>query len=49
VKVIYFSIFYIRITHADDILGDIRGELEAYLRMEAKDPEPVASPQTQNG
>ncbi|CAM3319563.1 hypothetical protein [Halomonas lysinitropha] len=49
VKVIYFSIFYMRITHADDIVEDIRAELEAFLRMEASDPDPVASPGTQNG
>ncbi|MDR5892743.1 hypothetical protein [Halomonas mongoliensis] len=47
VKVIYFSIFYMRITHADDIVPEIRGELEAYLRMEAEDPEPVAAPGSQ--
>ena len=47
VKVIYFSIFYMRITHADDILPEIRGELEVYLRMEAEDPDPVASPGSQ--
>ncbi|MDR9440533.1 MAG: hypothetical protein RI841_13725 [Halomonas sp.] len=48
VKVIYFSIFYMRITHPDDILDDIRDELEAYLRLEAKDPDPVASPGLQS-
>ncbi|WP_147307653.1 hypothetical protein [Wenzhouxiangella sediminis] len=44
VKVIYFSIFYMRITHAEDIVPEIRGELDAYLRMEAEDPAPVAEP-----
>ena len=44
VKVIYFSIFYMRITHAEDIIPEIRGELDSYLRMEAEDPEPVANP-----
>jgi hypothetical protein len=44
VKVIYFSIFYMRITHAEAIIPEIRGELDAYLRMEAEDPEPVADP-----
>jgi len=44
VKVIYFSIFYMRITHAEAIIPEIRGELDAYLRMEAEDPEPVAQP-----
>lgn len=45
VKVIYFTIFYMRITHAEDILPEIRDELEAYLRMEAEEVEPVAAPQ----
>nr|WP_298248998.1 hypothetical protein [uncultured Halomonas sp.] len=49
VKVVYFSIFYMRITHPDDIVEDIRDELEAYLRLEAEDPEPVASPGTSPG
>ncbi|MDZ7788977.1 MAG: hypothetical protein U5L08_00495 [Xanthomonadales bacterium] len=44
VKVIYFSIFYMRITHTEDIIPEIRGELDSYLRMEAEDPEPVANP-----
>lgn len=44
VKVIYFSIFYMRITHAEDIVPEIRGELDSYLRMEAEEPEPVADP-----
>jgi hypothetical protein len=44
VKVIYFSIFYMRITHAEAIVPEIRGELDAYLRMEDDDPEPVADP-----
>ncbi|SEK66020.1 hypothetical protein SAMN04488129_103220 [Halomonas daqiaonensis] len=43
------SIKNMRITHADDIVGDIRDELEAYLRMEASDPDTVASPGTQSG
>lgn len=34
VKVIYFTLFYMRITHLDRIVPDIRGELEAYLRLE---------------
>lgn len=46
VKVIYFSIFYMRITHARAIIPEIRDELDAYLRMEADDPEPVADPAT---
>jgi len=44
VKVIYFSIFYMRIAHVDDIIPEIRDELDAYLRMEAEDPDPVAAP-----
>lgn len=44
VKVIYFSIFYMRITHVEDIVPEIRGELDSYLRMEAEEPEPVADP-----
>lgn len=44
VKVIYFSIFYMRITHSGDIIPEIRGELDSYLRMEAEEPEPVAEP-----
>ncbi|MFW5927041.1 MAG: hypothetical protein ACOCSR_03230, partial [Wenzhouxiangella sp.] len=44
VKVIYFSIFYMRITHSEEIIPEIRDELDAYLRMEAEDPEPVADP-----
>ena len=44
VKVIYFTVFYMRITHGDAIIDEIRGELDSYLRMEADDVEPVASP-----
>ncbi|WP_376694631.1 hypothetical protein [Wenzhouxiangella sp. EGI_FJ10305] len=44
VKVIYFSIFYMRITHVEDIIPEVRDELDSYLRMEAEDPEPVADP-----
>lgn len=44
VKVIYFTVFYMRITHRDAILDEIRGQLDAYLRMEADDLEPVTSP-----
>lgn len=44
VKAIYFSIFYMRITHVEAILPEIRQELDAYLRMEADDPDPVAAP-----
>ncbi len=41
VKVIYFSIFYMRITHLEAIVPEIREQLDSYLRMEAEDPEPV--------
>ena len=44
VKVIYFSIFYMRITHVEDIIPEIRGELDGYLRMEKDDVAPVAAP-----
>lgn len=46
VKVIYFSIFYMRITHSEAIIPEIRDELDAYLRMEADDPGPVTDPAT---
>ncbi len=46
VKVIYFSIFYMRITHLEDIIPEIREQLDSYLRMEARDPEPVVTPST---
>ncbi|WP_440994998.1 hypothetical protein [Arhodomonas sp. SL1] len=38
VKVIYFTIFYMRITHPERITDEIRDELEAYLRLEGTDP-----------
>lgn len=41
VKVIYFSIFYMRITHREDIIPEIRGDLDGYLKMEDPDPSPV--------
>jgi len=44
VKVIYFTVFYMRITHGDAIIDEIRGELDSYLRMEADDVDPVTSP-----
>jgi len=44
VKVIYFSIFYMRVAHVEAIIPEIRGELDAYLRMEAEDPGPLADP-----
>jgi len=42
VKVIYYSIFYMRITHIESIVPEIRGELDSYLRMEAEEVTPVA-------
>ncbi len=44
VKVIYYSIFYMRITHIEDIVPEIRGDLDRYLRMEAEDVTPVTGP-----
>jgi hypothetical protein len=44
VKVIYFSIFYMRITHLESITPDIRDELDGYLRMEKADVRLVATP-----
>lgn len=41
VKVIYFSIFYMRITHSEDIIPEIRGELDGYLKMEDPNPTPI--------
>ncbi|MGK7296261.1 MAG: hypothetical protein ACNS61_10620 [Candidatus Wenzhouxiangella sp. M2_3B_020] len=44
VKVVYFTVFYMRIAHSDAILDEIRGELDGYLRLEREDVEPVAEP-----
>ena len=44
VKVVYFTVFYMRIAHSDAILDEIRGELDGYLRLERDDIEPVAEP-----
>lgn len=41
VKVIYFTIFYTQITHADRITEDLQPQLVSYLRMEE---EPIATP-----
>lgn len=43
VKVIYFTVFYMRISHAEMIIDEIRGELDSYLRMEADEVAPVTS------
>ncbi|QOC22630.1 hypothetical protein IC757_00160 [Wenzhouxiangella sp. AB-CW3] len=42
VKVIYYSIFYMRITHIEEIIPEIRDDLDSYLRMEAEEVTPVA-------
>jgi len=34
IKVVYFTMFYARITHADKLMPEIREELEGYLNME---------------
>lgn len=41
VKIIYFTLFYMRITHPADIAPDLREELTAYLRIET---EPAGQP-----
>lgn len=38
VKIIYFTIFYMRITHADALAPELLTELDAYLRTEKKQP-----------
>lgn len=37
-KVIYFTLFYARITHADDLAPDIRADLDGYLELEGLQP-----------
>lgn len=44
-KVLYFTIFYLRITHIDDIAPDLREELDGYLRMEAEDGSAASAPE----
>ena len=34
VKVLYFTIFYMQITHSDEIAEDLQPELEAFLKMD---------------
>lgn len=46
VKVIYFTLFYLRISHADDITPDLREELDGYLRIESNSAEDGKSPQS---
>lgn len=38
VKVIYFTLFYARLMHADALAPDIRGELESYLKLDEEGP-----------
>ena len=33
IKVIYFTLFYTRIAHADALTSDIRDELDGYLNL----------------
>lgn len=46
VKVIYFTLFYLRISHADEITPDLREELDGYLRIEANSAEDDKVPQS---
>lgn len=48
IKVIYFTIFYLQITHPDRIDEALREELLAYLRME-EEPEATGAGQPQEG
>lgn len=41
IKVIYFTLFYARIEHADHLAPDIRADLEGYLELEQPDGQPV--------
>lgn len=40
-KVIYFTLFYIRIAHPERLASDLRADLEGYLEMEEQDMEPA--------
>lgn len=45
-KVLYFTVFYLRIAHPEDITPDMREELDHYLRMEREtgpDAEPAGA------
>lgn len=46
VKTVYFTLFYMRIAHADDIAPDLRTELNAYLRIEDNGPDEAGEPAT---
>jgi hypothetical protein len=37
VKVIYFTVFYTKITHPDSITEDLQEELNSYLKLEEVD------------
>lgn len=44
IKVVYYTLFYTRINHADELAPDLREELEGYLKLEGdadKGDEPV--------
>ena len=48
VKVIYFTIFYMQITHRDRIADDLRLQLVSYLRMEEQPAEGLAAASAQD-
>jgi len=48
VKVIYFTIFYMQITHRDRIADDLRLQLVSYLRMEEQPAEDLAAASAQD-
>ena len=47
-KVIYFTIFYMQITHRDRIADDLRLQLVSYLRMEEQPAEDLAAASAQD-
>lgn len=34
-KVVYYTLFYTRVNHADELAPDIRADLEGYLKLES--------------
>lgn len=48
VKVIYFTVFYTKITHPDSITPDLRDELTSYLKLDQVDEVENLDKQTQN-
>lgn len=44
-KIIYFTLFYMRIAHADEIAPDLREELDGYLRVAASPGDEKTAPQ----